>query len=70
MTTDARYTQRATTAIRRRRPPTSARSRARLILDLDGNHWLVADDHAVERELQALAERITAALLESVKGAA
>jgi len=53
----------------RRRPPTSARSRARLILSLDGDTWFVADDADTERELQALAERLAEVLAAHVGAA-
>ena len=63
------YTRPRPTTTRRRRPPSSARSRARLILDLDGNHWIVADDAAVERELRDLVSRLAAVLVEYVGAA-
>ena len=69
MTTDARYHRQRPTTTRRRRPPSSARDRARLIVALDGRTWAVAEDHETEAELQALAARIAAVLVEYVGAA-
>lgn len=55
------YTRPRSTTTRRRRsqaPDATARDRARLILALDGRHWLVSDDLETERELRELAERL------------
>jgi hypothetical protein len=47
----------------------TARDRARLIVALDGQHWIVSDDPAAETELRKLAERLTGVLVASVGGA-
>jgi hypothetical protein len=53
----------------RRHSASTPRDRGRLIVALDGRSWCIAEDHDVERQLQALAERLAEVLVAHVGAA-
>lgn len=66
MTTRRPYHARPRPAPRPRATDSTPRDRARLIVALDGRHWVVSDDREAEAELLALAERLAEVLAASV----
>ena len=69
MTTPIAYLRKRQPTTRKRRAAITARDRARIIISLDGQHWIVSDDPRATAELREIAARLADVLVASVEGA-